>query len=169
MAFTSVVEYGDGATNSNSYCSLATAENYWDSRLYPTTWDAATDADKRIALSWASRLLDQLLKWSGYKYDEDQAIQWPRDGAYDRAGYAIDSDEIPTFLQEAVAEFAAYLIASDRTAENATKGFSRIKAGTVDVTINKWDRQSTIPNTVFTMVDFCAVKASNRQRFLVRA
>jgi len=160
-----VVETGSGSTTANSYCSLANADTYHEKRLFVSTWTGANDDNKEIALMWATNLLDILVIWNGYKYDEDNALLWPRGSMLDRAGNSIDVDEMPQFLLDATAEFARLLIASDRSAENDTKGFKRIKAGSVDVTINRWDRPKTMPQSVFNIIKFCCVRATGQQRY----
>lgn len=168
MPLTMTVEYGEGSATSNSYCALATADDYHEARLHVTDWSSASTTTKEAALVWGTRLLDDLLDWQGWKYTEDQALQWPRDGAYDKAQYAIDIDVIPTFLQYATAEFARNLIASDRTAEDGTRGFNFLQAGTLKMSINKNDRIGVLPNSVWTMVNFCATKAAAKIRYLER-
>ena len=40
-----------GASNANSYVTLANAETFFESRLHKTDWTDATDANKNIALA----------------------------------------------------------------------------------------------------------------------
>ena len=163
-----LVETGTGSTTSNSYISLDDAETYHEMRLHNTDWSGAADDTKEIALMWATKLLDSLVLWDGWKYTEDQALEWPRDGVNDRAGYAVDVDEIPQFLKDATAEYAMHLIASDVTAEAGTKGFKFLKAGPLEMEINRWDRTSMIPKSVWSLIRFCATKASSKSKHLVR-
>uniref|UniRef100_A0A6M3LG78 Putative tail protein n=1 Tax=viral metagenome TaxID=1070528 RepID=A0A6M3LG78_9ZZZZ len=169
MALVMTVEYGDGSATANSYCALATADDYHDSRLHVADWSSAVTATKEAALVWSTRLMDDLLAWNGWKYTETQALEWPRDGVYDKSGYEIDVDEIPTFLQNATAEFARTLIVSDRTAEAATRGFNFLQAGSLKMSINKMDRIDVLPDSVWAMVKFCSTKALAQIRYLVRA
>lgn len=162
------VEDGTGMTDSNAYVSVADADDYHEMRLHNTTWTGAINTTKEIALMWATKLLDASVEWDGWKYTEDQALEWPRDGVSDRAGYEIDVDEIPQFLKDATAEYAMHLIASDLTAEDGTKGFKRLRAGSLELEINRWDRKGTIPKSVWELIRFCAVKAAAKSRYLVR-
>lgn len=164
-----VVEDGTGLTNSNAYVSVDNADIYHEMRLHNTTWTGAIDTDKEIAIMWATKLLDTLVTWDGWKYTEAQALEWPRDGISDRAGYEIDVDEIPQFLEDATAEYAMHLIASDLTAEDGTKGFKRLRAGPLELEVNRWDRKGTIPKSVWNIIRFCSVKAATKSRYLVRA
>ena len=169
MALVMTVEYGTGSSVTNSYCALATADSYHESRLHVSSWTASANTVKEAGLVWGTSLIDELLQWDGWKYTEAQALQWPRDGVYDRGGFDIEIDKIPNFLQNAVAEFARNLIDSDRTAENSTKGFNFLQAGTLKMSINKLDRIQVLPDSVWTMVKFCAVKASAKIRYLEKA
>jgi len=164
-----VVETGAGLSNSNSYCTVDEADLYHETRLHNTTWTGSGDTNKEISLMWATKLLDSLVTWDGWKYTEAQALQWPRDGVLDQAGYDIEIDEIPQFLKDATAEFAMHLIASDLTLEDGTKGFSRLKAGPLEMEINRLDRKGMIPKSVWGLIRFCAVKSSSKTKHLVRA
>lgn len=163
-----VVENGTGLTTANSYVSVDDASIYFEARLNATTWTGASNTNKEIALQMATRLLDELVAWDGYKYDETNALMWPRGSTVDRAGYAIDVDEMPQFLLDVTAEFAMWLLASDRTAEDDTLGFRKLKAGSLEMEINRWDRKALMPDVVWNMVRFCATKTTSKARFLVR-
>jgi len=163
-----VVETGAGLATSNAYCTVDEADIYHEGRLHNSTWTSAGDTDKEIALMWATKLLDANVVWDGWKYTEAQALEWPRDGVNDRAGYEIDIDDIPQFLKDATAEYAMHLIGADLTAEEGTKGFRRLKAGSLELEVNRWDRKSVIPKSVWALIRFCAVKAAVKSRHLVR-
>jgi hypothetical protein len=66
-----------GATNANSYITVAEAQAYADSDLDSANWDSAT-ADQRIrALITATRNLD-LVGFVGTRTSTTQALAWPR-------------------------------------------------------------------------------------------
>ena len=117
-----------GGEDSNTYSLLATADTYFESRLYTDTWDDADDADQDKALAQATRLLDQWYTWAGEAASAEQALRWPRIDAYDLDGNLIASDELPANLVYATAELAMALLADDRTADSdvATQGLKRI-------------------------------------------
>lgn len=152
MAVTIVVETGAGLTTSNSYLSNADADTYNGARLYAEAWMAATEVNQSIALVWATRLLDENVDWDGIKTDADQVLEWPRYEVYDKNGFVVASDAVPTFLKNATAELARMLLEGDLTAEDDTKGFSRIKAGEVELDIDKFDRKGIIPRSVAAML-----------------
>ena len=166
---TLVAEDGTGLATSNSYCTLDEADTYHEGRLHVSTWTSAGDDDKETALIWATRLLDELVVWDGLKYTEDQALLWPRDGCLDRGGYEILTSVVPQFVKDATAELARYLIGADRTAENDTRGFKYLRAGTLEMEISKYDRAGVLPDSVWNIVRFCATKAAAQTRFLKRA
>lgn len=134
-----------GASNSNSYCTLSEAETYHDTRLHNSDWNNASAPDKTIALIWSTRLLDEWFDWQGTKVglQSEQALRWPRYGAYYRDGEAISSDIIPQFLKDAASELAKDLIAGDPTADSDTKGFSEMRVDVLMLKIDKADRDST--------------------------
>jgi len=143
-----------GGTSANSYCTLAEANTYHGNRLHTATWDATGDADKNKALVWAARLLDEHMAWVGVKKDEDYAMRWPRASVYDEDGYWVDDNIVPQKIKDAQAEFAAWLIASDLTAEPETKGIRSTGVGSLRLEVDKEDRDtfSTIPETVVKIV-----------------
>lgn len=152
---TLVVEDGSGKTNSNAYTSLADADAYWETNFYTATWDALTDAQKNVLIVMATRLLDDWVDWNGTITDENQALRWPRYGVLTRDGYAIEGDEMPTFLVNATAELANYLAKSDPTAEPDTKGFSELGVGDLKLKVDKIDRDNTtvLPDSVLAIID----------------
>lgn len=141
-----------GATDANSYCSKTEADTYFQAHLYKTDWENASSSNKNIALVMATRILDEQVDWAGYIADDEQALRWPRDSVFTIDGVELDDDTIPDFLKNATAEMAMYLLASNRTADDETLGFSRIKAEGLEMVIDKTDRQEVIPDAVYQMV-----------------
>ena len=141
-----------GASNANSYCTLEEANTYHEGHLYAATWNNATDANKKTALVMATRLLDQGIKWTSSKNSSSQALEWPRTAAYDPDGYLISTSEIPTFLKNATAEFARWLLAEDRTAEPDTIGFKKLSVGDLSLTVDKTTQKQIIPVVVMQMI-----------------
>ena len=137
----------------NAYCTILQSDAYHATRLHNTAWTGAITATKEAAIIWATRNFETLL-WKGWKSDPAQNLQWPRTGVFkdgdevqDRLAFPLlysqfmlDGTTIPTFLREATAEAAMWLIASDTTAPVGTEGFSRIKADTIELQIDKRDR-----------------------------
>jgi len=164
-----IVEDGTAKDNANSYCSVDDANTYHEKRLHTDDWDNAITSTKEMALMWATRLLDDLIDWDGWKYTTTQALRWPRTGVVDLDGDDIDHTQIPDFLKNATAEFARCLIAEDRTADPDTKGFKRIVVGSgdVDIAVDKYDRKRTIPPSVWLMVRHYGKKVKNPIRALV--
>lgn len=119
-----------GAADANSYCTLAEANDYNDSRLFTTSWSNADDTAKTAALLEAARLLDSSFDWTGHAADGTQYMAWPRTGMFSKNSYLIASTVIPQQLKEAQAEFARQLIDGDRTADNDAQ-----KAGLKGLTV----------------------------------
>jgi hypothetical protein len=170
MAWTFKVETGEGLTDSNSYASVAEADDYHSSRLRSTDWTGASNGDKQKALAQASRTLDAEFRWKGYKRNNSQAMQWPRSFATDRnrSGYLLtpntagDSlseffpeDVIPKELREATCELARLLIVADRTDPSLQDGSGvnsvEIYQG-LKVEFNASDRQKPVPATIAAML-----------------
>lgn len=145
-----VVEDGTGKANANSYISEADADVYIEKHLYGTSFSGSSD--KVAALQMATRLIDSYFKFEGRKVNDTQALEFPRFDITDRSGFLIESTTIPTALKDATAELANRLIASDRTADPAGKGFKNLKAGSLDMTPDTTDKVTVLPDTVVKML-----------------
>lgn len=103
-----VVENGTGLTNSNAYATRAEADAYHLARAN----DAWADSDlhnKIASLIRATDYVDRRWRWIGTKGLETQALQWPREGAYDVNGFSL-ADEVPPALKQAVMEYALRIV-----------------------------------------------------------
>jgi len=156
------------SSNANTYSTLAEAETYFESRLQKTTWTAATDANKNIALVQSTRMLDEQLNWYGVPYSSTQLLRWPRYSVVDPDGEDVNYDSIPTFLKYATAEFAMQLLVADRQADDDTKGYKRLMVGTLRIDVDKFDRKKVMPKAVWNMVKFYGTKSSGGNKRLVR-
>ena len=163
-----VVETGAGLTTSNAYISLDDADVYHEMRLHVTDWTSAGDDTKEAALMWASGLLDTLVDWAGLKVSTTQAMRWPRSAVYDLDGDALDSDDIPKFLEDATAEYARLLIADDVTAVNDLAGFKMLQVDVIKIEVDKYDRTGSIPPLVWDMIKNYGSKLAKQSRILER-
>ena len=157
-----------GAANANSYCSIAEADDYFDTHLYGGTWSDADNETQARALLIATRLLDEHMNWNGFKFTALQSLRFPQSGLVDRDGFVVDHLTIPKALINATAEFAKCLIDEDRTAEPDTKGFSRMRAGDLELYIDKIDQKKVIPDSVISLISFLGTPKSFKSNKLTR-
>lgn len=129
------LETTPGASDADSYASVAEADAYHASRLWTEAWTDAETTTKEAALKDAARLLDSVFIWTGAAVDAVQALTWPRSGMLTRNGFPIATDVIPPELKNAQSELARLLIVSDRNAENdaEVQGLASVSAGSVSV------------------------------------
>lgn len=75
-----IVESGTGASDSESYISVADADTYFSNRGN-ATWAALTTTVKEQLLRKGTDYLVQVyrLKWKGSRVSTEQALDWPRD------------------------------------------------------------------------------------------
>ena len=103
-----VVEDGVGASSGTevSYASQDFAGVYFQNQGGNAAWNAATEAQRTVALMQATMWLDMSygLQFVGYKSLNTQPLEWPRAFAYDREGYEIAG--IPLALKRATIEVA---------------------------------------------------------------
>jgi hypothetical protein len=152
----------------NSYCSLLEGGAYFDTHLYKDAWETADTETQTRALLLATRLLDEHMNWNGRKYTQQQSLRFPQSGHVDRDGYIVDCTTIPQDLKKGTAEFAGHLILSDRTVESDTKGFSKMRAGDLELTILPSDRAQVIPESVLSLVSYLGAPMTKRSNKLAR-
>lgn len=139
MAVTFNVEDGTGEDDSNSYCTVAFADDYLSVKTasFTTTWGALTNTQKENALMWGARVIDQRARWRGVRANEVQAMAWPRIGVLDRDGYTIADDVVPLQVQQANVEMAFHLITEDvdpsAPGAGSAGGIKRLKAAVLEI------------------------------------
>ncbi len=141
-----------GGLSADSYSSIASADAYHDDHLYSTDWTGANTGNKEKALKMATRILDERIDWIGVKNTDSQALRFPRAGATDPDGYAVETTEIPIALINATAEFARHLIGSDLTVNADGKGIGSLGVGSIDITFDKSDTADVLPSIVKEML-----------------
>ena len=159
-----------GGATSNAYCTLASANLFVEQNIHIySTWASLSTANAEACIIYATTLLDYQIDWLGYKTnDADQHLDWPREGMYDSNSDTIDEDTIPDFLQEATSYYAYFLSQTDRIADDDTFGFKKLKAGSLFMEIDKYDRRPTVPSIVWDILKPYGNKMSSIGRTLVR-
>jgi hypothetical protein len=161
-----IVEDGTGRPDANSYASVAASDVYHDGHLYAADWTGASTGTKEKALIMATRLIDALHRFRGFRANNVQALQWPRSLARDDDKLAswmplqptsrdeyFASDALPKLLLDATIETARELIKSDRTEDPDGEGMRKLNlSGTVNVTFDPADRRPIIPHVAKAML-----------------
>lgn len=104
------VEDGTGLVDSNSYVTVAFANDYLAS-MGVTAWSALTQDKKEVLLVKATDYVDNTYRWRGRKSTQEQALQFPRTGCVDDDGNDVVG--IPRALQQAVCMSASVLITEE--------------------------------------------------------
>jgi len=101
-----VVETGTGASNSESYISVADADTR-HAAVGNATWASLTTGEKEIALRKATRYLvaTYRTRWKGERINSTQALDWPRYGVQ-IGPYYLDSNAVPVTVADACADLA---------------------------------------------------------------
>lgn len=118
MAAQFIVEDGSVVTNANSLVSIVDADQINLDFENDADWIAAAQAVKERALRLATRFLNINYIWAGYKVDEDQTTQWPREEMYDEDGNLIDNDIVHQLVKEACTYLAIKVIDGDTLLED---------------------------------------------------
>jgi hypothetical protein len=116
-----------GASNANSYITVATGDDLADDYLGTLSWSSATTDNKGRALIMATRYLDQL-DWIGSRATTTQALAWPRlDAACGEQSYG--SGVIPQPLKQACFDLAEALLATPTLLSGSGAGNAELIPG----------------------------------------
>jgi hypothetical protein len=145
MALTLIKEDGTGKADANSYADVADGNAYFAGHLYPSAWNACADDRKAEALVMATRVVDAVFQFNGFRAHTTQALQWPRERCPDPdkglpaasvlgwvADDYVEPDVVPALVVQATCEMARELIVADRTAAPPGQGIDVTTTGSGD-------------------------------------
>lgn len=116
-----------GASNANSYLTVAAADDLADLYLGTLNWASATTDNKGRALVMATRYLDEL-SYIGTKAATTQALLWPRTEA-ECGDWSFTSSEIPKPIKQAAFDLAEYLLGDGNALSGTAAGSSELISG----------------------------------------
>lgn len=97
-----------GASNANSYLTVAGADSIANGMIGTLAWSSASNDEKARALITATNGLETL-SWAGNRASSTQALSWPRTNA--SCGHkTVSSDEIPREVELATFDLANALL-----------------------------------------------------------
>jgi len=146
---TLIVETGTVVTGANTYYSLASADDYFETRGNITWVDY--DEDEKIYALIKSCQYMETLEWDGVKSLSTQELVWPRIGMEDEDGYSVTSSEIPKRVKWAQAELA-YRYLTEEIEPDIDTGAGAIKSEQVDVIKVEYFNNTRI-NKIYQRVD----------------
>ena len=164
MPLVLIKEDGTGKPDANTYALAADGDAYHEAHLYASTWTAATTGNKEKALAMATRLIDGLFQFNGFKRISTQALQWPRRECRDPdiengvipglllvRGPYLDETKVPALVVNATCELARELIKQDRTDDPDGEGLRSMSVvGAFRLDFNPADKAPVIPRLVQT-------------------
>jgi hypothetical protein len=154
MALNFIVESGVGDPDATSYVDVTFADDYADTNPHVSeAWAALEDPQKQALLIRATRYIDRTIVWDGQRVEQDSGLRWPRSGVYDADGFLIPSDVIPTILLEAVCEMAGYLIDTDWTAAEGSRGLKEIQVDVIELKFDEKTARGSLPDFVISMLE----------------
>lgn len=131
MAF--VVETGAGLSNSNSYATVAAADEYVTDRGI-TGWTSLTSTVKQQALIKATDYLEATYRdaWKGDRVTETQALSWPRMSVY-VDNFLMDANVVPKPVINACIEMALKSAAGETLIADQSQRVKREKVDVIEV------------------------------------
>lgn len=154
---TPTIDATPGGSAANSYCTLAEANTYHDSRLANSAWTSASSANQTVALVMAARVLDAMYDWVSWRTTTTQALEWPRTGVLAKNELVNIGDMvIPQELKNAQAELAFQLLSGDRTLDSdiETQGITGLSAGPVSLSFKNEVYAKVIPDAVYNLIPY---------------
>lgn len=131
-----VVEDGTGIVTANAYATVEEVDDILSVNIH-SQWPAiASEATKANLIIWASRLLDERVRWYGHKTYKSSGMAWPRTCVRDKEGCLIDDDIVPQQVKIATAILADQLLAGNPEAVNTASNLTMLQ---VDVIVLKFD------------------------------
>ena len=166
MPLVLVKEDGSGLSNANSYASAADGDAYHDGHLYASAWTAATTGSKEAALVMATRVIDAMFRFNGFKRVTGQALQWPRRECRDPDsdsgivpwlmfvwGSFLDETKVPAAVLQATCELGRELLKTDLTAAPSGQGFAKLRVeGALELDFDPNDRPAPVTPLVQAML-----------------
>ena len=133
---TLIVEDGTGLANSNSFVSVAEADDYLGN-VGATAWSEATLDAKEAALIRATAYLSTYFRWKGARVNgRAQALSYPRQGVTDCEGNAVPSDAVPVEVKAATYQAALFELSNPFGLSpqiTPSQQNKRVKVGPVEV------------------------------------
>lgn len=141
-----VVEDGTGIVLANAYAEVAEITAILDSNIH-SKWSVVDPASQEKLIVWASRILDERVRWNGKKTHDTSGLAWPRYGVRDREGTPIDDNVVPKAVKVAVAVLCEHLITGNPDVVNNASNLKGLKVDVVElefdplIYVNKWPQE----------------------------
>lgn len=146
MSVALIVEDGTGKADANSYCSLASADAYFETRPRASAWIDIADDYKEALLIHSTRILDASMVWDGDKLKGSQALAFPR---YDPD---TGTTGVPVAIVHALCELAFALNGKDLTADSSMAGIQSLEVGPIKIAADRIRPAPVIPRFVSDLV-----------------
>lgn len=135
----------------NSYVTVAEADDYFADRLDVAAWTSADSTQKAQALVSATAMLDQM-NWTGVAISESQKLAFPRSGSYfdPKYGAVITlTDATPDRVLSATNELAYHLLNNDGLMDD-TGGAKSISVG--QIRLDFVEKPNKVPSSIRTLI-----------------
>lgn len=131
-----LVEDGTGLVTANAYATIAEVDDILSVNIHSKWSVLSDDATKANLIMWASRILDERVKWNGKKTHDTSGLAWPRMCVRDKEGIMVDDSVVPSSVKVATAILAEHLIAGNPEVANTGSNLTALQ---VDVIMLKFD------------------------------
>lgn len=166
MAYVFLVEDGSGFLNSNSYVSVSDADDYFAVDLNESAaWAALSTPQKQKQLSWATRILDQKVRWRGNIAVYGSALRWPRVRMYDRDRNPVANNIVPIQVVQATLELAKFLLSNDLTVGQDVDYLKMVRVDVIEIMYQDRTGQPVLPAIINEILSGLGAMANGGPRF----
>jgi hypothetical protein len=106
-----IVEDNTGLSNADTYIDPDGALEYFEKYGGGDSFIEMEEEKQEQALRNGTRIVDGLIRWTGSKLNEDQALEWPRTKESDTGSLVVM--EVPKEVKESVCDLANLWITGD--------------------------------------------------------
>ncbi len=132
MAIEFIVEDGSGKTDATSYADVLDFRQYWENR--GVDYSTTTDDTIKAWLNLSTEYIDLNYNFEGLKTDNDQALEWPRNGTTKKDECEIQDNEIPGEVIDATIYLSAQ--SKNNNLQEVSGNVKSEKIGTYSVEYN---------------------------------
>ncbi len=127
------VEDGTGVVTANAYATVDEVDDILSVNIH-TQWSLLDNTAKEALIIWATRILDERVKWNGKKTFPTSGLAWPRTGVKDKEGFLLEDDEVPSQVKIATAVLADHLMAGNPEAtDSGTGNITKLKVDVIEL------------------------------------
>jgi hypothetical protein len=127
-----VLEDGTGIVTANAYATVDEVTDILSVNIH-SKWSLLDPDSQKNLVIWATRILDERVRWYGTKTFETSGTAFPRVGVRDRENNPIDDNLVPRQVKIATAVLADHLTAGNPDAVDSASNLKGLKVDVIEL------------------------------------